>query len=164
MIFGKLPRGACVIDVDRLFRLTKLAKIKLPLSRITARQVSGRIKLLVSNLEATTFGDGKGLAERQRAGAYLNYRNRFSDTYASWQRGKNRNAKKPVRQCLPTCCDLTTLAELEVRTKRSLLKYWPMKNLSCLTAHEFYCNTQKYSPRAHHACVRLEVEMYRQSK
>ena len=142
-IIGSEHKGALVSMVERHSKLTLLA----PVSRKTAQEVEEALTRKLSEVSdwvlTLTADNGKEFANHQTIASKLGATVYFARPYHSWERGLNEHTNGLIRQYLPKCQRLDTVANEVVWEIENLLNNRPRKVLQYRTPIEVFNERRK---------------------
>lgn len=135
-LLGKSKYPLLLTLVDRLSRLTRIAKMEKFNAELTHKQTLKLLKNLtvctITNDNGPEFAEHKATAKVLRANIYFNH------PYSSWQRGTNENTNGLIRQYYPKGIDFTRISETQIKKVERLLNNRPRKCLGFKTPLEIH--------------------------
>lgn len=135
-MLGKFGGPVLLTAVDRVSRLTKIAKVEKINAMLTHHAT---VEILQGmKIETITNDNGPEFAMYEFTERDLNASVYFSRPYCSWQRGTNENTNGLIRQYFPKGTDFTKVSDKEIQRVEDLLNDRPRKCLGFKTPREIH--------------------------
>ena len=136
-VIGKNHKGALVTLVDRVSKVTLIAKVS---SKEADGVTDATIKMLgpyANFVRTITFDNGKEFSGHEIIAKRLAAKVYFAHPYSSWERGLNENTNGLIRQYVPKGSSFDALTHDDVHRVSIRLNNRPRKSLGYLTPNEF---------------------------
>lgn len=138
-VLGPPGTGGLATLVDRLSRLTMVAKIQSKNANHVHQKIKRRMKELDDERRhSITFDNGTEFARCQRLEKHLGVKLYFADPGCPYQRGTNENTNGLIRQYFPKGTDFRSISHHEVRCVEILLNNRPRACLGFRTPAEVF--------------------------
>ena len=137
LVIGKDHKGALVTIVDRVSKLTLIAKVE---SKHADGVTAATIRLMTpySDFSQTITADnGKEFAGHEEIAGALGINFYFAHPYSSWERGLNENTNGLIRQYVPKGCSFADVSNKTAQQIMRKLNNRPRKMLGYKTPNEF---------------------------
>lgn len=137
LVMGKEHKGALVTIVDRVSKVTLIAKVP---SKHAEGVTAATIKLLLPYSDfsqSITADNGKEFAGHEEVARALGVNFYFAHPYASWERGTNENTNGLIRQYVPKGCSFDGVTNKTAQRIMRKLNNRPRKGLGYKTPNEF---------------------------
>ena len=135
-VIGKNHKGALVTLVDRVSKVTLIAKVS---SKEADGVTDATIKMLgpyANFVRTITFDNGKEFSGHEIIAKRLAAKVYFAHPYSSWERGLNENTNGLIRQYVPKGSSFDGLTHDDVHRVSIRLNNRPRKSLGYLTPNE----------------------------
>jgi transposase, IS30 family len=143
-IVGKAHKGFIASHVERLSKYTVLAlladKRATTFNSGTLRAFRRHQRQHYLPLHTLTADNGTEFAGHEMLSEHLKADVYFAHPYSPWERGRNENMNRMVRQWFPKGLDFRSIHELDVQSVEQLLNNRPRKSLGYRTPKEVLLN------------------------
>ena len=137
-IIGAERRGAIVSAVDRVAKLTKLAKVLHKTKEEVNAALLRKLQPIRKFVLTATSDNGKEFSGHEEISAALQASFYFATPYHSWERGLNEHTNGLVRQYFPKGTNFDDVSEEDVERVEALLNNRPRKSLGFETPLEAF--------------------------
>lgn len=137
LVIGKDHQGALVTIVDRVSKLTLIAKVA---SKHAEGVTAATIKLMTPYIDfsqSITADNGKEFAGHEEVAKVLGINFYFAHPYSSYERGTNENTNGLIRQYVPKGCSFDDVTNKTAQHIMRKLNNRPRKTLGYKTPNEF---------------------------
>lgn len=137
LVMGKDHQGALVTIVDRVSKLTLIAKVA---SKHAEGVTAATIKLMTPYIDfsqSITADNGKEFAGHEEMAKALGINFYFAHPYSSCERGTNENTNGLIRQYVPKGCSFDDVTNRTAQRIMRTLNNRPRKALDYKTPNEF---------------------------
>ncbi len=117
-----------------------IAKVSNKTSDLVNQAIITQLNPVTPLVKTLTFDNGKEFAEHARIDTALKSTTYFTDPFASWQRGSNKNFNGLLCQYIPKKRPLSTVTNQELRMIQQELNNRPRKRLGFKTPNVCLCN------------------------
>lgn len=142
-IIGLKCKGAIVSVVDRVSRLTILAKVPTKNPEGVSKALIERLKPLKKLTRTMTLDNGGEFSLHEKIAKQLDIKIYFATPYCSWERGTNENTNGLVRQYFKKTKNFDMLTDEEVKLVEHKLNNRPRKCLEYKTPYEVFSEACK---------------------
>ena len=137
-IIGKNQRGALLTLVDRVSKVTLIAKLPAKKAAFVTEAACSRMESIARFVHTITFDNGMEFAGHQDIAKALDTECFFARPYHSWERGLNEHTNGLIRQYFPKKTDLTMITHGQAARVQWLLNNRPRKCLNFKTPLEVF--------------------------
>jgi len=137
-ILGAGQSGAIVSMVERVSKLTKLAKVSYKTAENVEKALIEQLSPVREFIHTLTADNGKEFANHQRVSLELEADFYFAKPYHSWERGLNEHTNGLIRQYLPKKKRFDTISKADLEKIEVLLNNRPRKVLYFETPMEVF--------------------------
>ncbi len=137
-IIGGNCKGAIISSVERVSRLTILAKIKTKNPEGVSKALIKRLEPLKELAYTMTLDNGGEFSLHEAISKALDMKIFFATPYRSWERGTNENTNGLVRQYFKKAMNFDIVTDEEVQLIESKLNNRPRKCLGYQTPYEVF--------------------------
>ena len=141
-IVGAGQSGAVASVVDRVSKLTRLARVDRKTSEDVGSGIQRRLEADRHLVHTITADNGKEFAGHISLSKALDAKFYFARPYHSWERGLNEHTNGLVRQYFPKGTDFRSVTDAEVQAVEDLLNTRPRKALGFRTPEEVFTHAQ----------------------
>jgi len=142
-IIGAKCKGAIVSAVDRVSRLTRLAKVETKSPKLVSEALIEKLKPLKKLSYTMTLDNGGEFSLHEKVSKKLGIEIYFATPYCSWERGTNENTNGLVRQYFKKITNFDTLTDDDVKLVEKKLNNRPRKCLGYRTPYEVFSEACK---------------------
>lgn len=137
-IIGAGNSGVIITSVDRVSRLTRLAKIETKSAAGVTQALIEKMRFFKGIAHTLTVDNGGEFAYHEEIAAALEIKVYFARPYHSWERGTNENTNGLVRQYFGKKMRFDTITDDEVQFVADKLNQRPRKCLDYMTPNEVF--------------------------
>ena len=141
-VIGKAGGAVLVTMVERVTRLTCIAKTVDKTSKKVREAITRTLKPIADRVVTLTYDNGKEFAQHAKISKELDASGYFAHPYHAWERGLNENTNGLIRQYVPKGCDIGKLTEGAVQAIENKLNNRPRKCLGFQTPNQVFHGIQ----------------------
>ena len=137
-IIGAEHKGVIVTMVERVSKLTKLAKVPYKTASEVGKALIEKLNPIKKFVYTLTADNGKEFAYHQLVSLNLEADFYFATPYHSWERGLNEHTNSLIRQYFPKSQNLREVTDADILRVEALLNNRPRKILDFETPLEAF--------------------------
>lgn len=136
-VIGKNHKGALVTIVDRVSKMTVIAKVPSKHADVVTAATIKSMQPYVDFTHTITADNGKEFSGHEKIANSLNIKIYFAHPYSSWERGCNENTNGLIRQYVPKGSSFDNVTAKTAKKIESSLNNRPRKSLDYRTPIEY---------------------------